>query len=373
LGDDYQEELFFALDFDGAQQRAGYARLFGMLLCLMLLRCCLLLFLRRGLALLLRLRLALLLLSRLPLLLRNGLPLRLRLPLRLSWLPLLLWRGLALLLGSSLLPLRLSLLALLLRLNLVLLLWCNLALRLGLLTLLRLSWLPLLRCGLLLRLSLALVLLLSWLPLLLSLALLVLLLLGVLLKGCSRAALLGRNLVVHLRRSLNAAIGGQRPTHDRIGWPSVVYIGKLRAVEAGDMFMLNLRPHGRRVLFTKRHHFRGSGVYLQAALAPVEAHSIAAPVFIDDPVVVYVVHFPGIDVVDRAVVVEVTAAPIAAVIAKADVAKAIVHAAIVAHVRTPVAAEKSVAVVPVAPVSRGPKRAFIGSLHPRARNPIIAA
>ena len=345
-----------------------------MLLCLMLLRCCLLLFLRRGLALLLRLRLALLLLSRLPLLLRNGLPLRLRLPLRLSWLPLLLWRGLALLLGSSLLPLRLSLLALLLRLNLVLLLWCNLALRLGLLTLLRLNWLPLLRCGLvlLLRLSLALVLLLSWLPLLLSLALLVLLLLGVLLKGCSRAALLGRNLVVHLRRSLNAAIGGQRPTHDRIGWPSVVYIGKLRAVEAGGMFMLNLRPHGRRVLFTKRHHFRGSGVYLQAALAPVETHSIAAPVFIDDPVVVYVVHFPGIDVVDRAVVVEVTAAPIAAVIAKPDVAKAIIDAAIVAHVRTPVAAEKSVAVVPVAPVSRGPKRAFIGSLHPRARNPIIA-
>lgn len=118
--------------------------------------------------------------------------------------------------------------------------------------------------------------------------------------------------------------------------------------------MLDLCPHGRGVLFMKRRDFRRSGAYLQSALAAIEAYSIAAAVLINDRVVVDVMHFPDVDVVDRAVVIEVASAPVSAAIAKANIAKAIVHATIVADMQTPIAAEKSVVVMTVAPISRRP-------------------
>jgi hypothetical protein len=65
-------------------------------------------------------------------------------------------------------------------------------------------------------------------------------------------------------------------------------------------------------------------------------------------------HRGGIDVVNRAVVVEVTAAPIAALVANTDVAKTIIDTAIVADVLTPIAGVKSVGVIRVAPIAGGP-------------------
>jgi hypothetical protein len=83
------------------------------------------------------------------------------------------------------------------------------------------------------------------------------------------------------------------------------------------------------------------------------------------------VHKGDVDVVDRAVVVEVAAAPVAALIADANVAEAVIDAAIVADVGAPIAAVELIAVVTPAPVARRPKGAFVWSLNPRAGNPVI--
>ena len=63
-------------------------------------------------------------------------------------------------------------------------------------------------------------------------------------------------------------------------------------------------------------------------------------------------------------------APVTALVAEADVAETVVDAAIVANVPAPVAAIKPVAVMRVTPVAGGPQGALIGSLNPRARNPV---
>ena len=67
------------------------------------------------------------------------------------------------------------------------------------------------------------------------------------------------------------------------------------------------------------------------------------------------------------------AAPVAALVANADVAKTVIDTAIVANVLTPVAGVKSVGVIPVAPIARGPQSALVWSLYPRAGHPVIAA
>ena len=67
------------------------------------------------------------------------------------------------------------------------------------------------------------------------------------------------------------------------------------------------------------------------------------------------------------------ATPIAALVAETDVAKAIIDAAIVADVRTPVATVKTVAMIVIAPVAGSPERALVRSLHPSAGNPVVAA
>jgi hypothetical protein len=79
-----------------------------------------------------------------------------------------------------------------------------------------------------------------------------------------------------------------------------------------------------------------------------------------------------VDVVDRAVVVKVASTPITAFVPKTDIAETVVNAAIVADVPAPVAAVEAIAVMPEAPVARGPESTLVGSLDPRARNPVVA-
>jgi hypothetical protein len=68
----------------------------------------------------------------------------------------------------------------------------------------------------------------------------------------------------------------------------------------------------------------------------------------------------------------VAAAPIAALVAEADVAETVVDAAIVADMRAPVTTVKPVAVMPEAPVAGGPQGALVGSLNPHAGHPVVS-
>ena len=263
-----------------------------------------------------------------------------------SRLVLLLWGCLVLLLWGCLVLLlnRLMLLLLLLLLldRLVLLLWCCLVLLLN-----RLMLLLLLN-----RLMLLLLLLLNRLMLLLLL----------------RGGLIAR---LQRRRRVDVAIGRKRLVDGQTGRAAMVDAGELSPVGAGNVLILQLRPHGRSMLFMARSQFSRSGSHLQPTRSAVETHTGAAPVFAHR-VVVDVVYHGDVQVVDRAVVVEMAATPVAALIADTDIAKAVVDAAIVADMRTPVATVKAIAVVVVAPVAGGPESALVGSLNPSAGHPVVA-
>ena len=322
-------------------------------LALLRLRSCLALLLRRTLTLL-RLR------SCLALLLRGSLTL-LRLRKRLALLLLLLrshfallWRYLALLLRGSLALLRLrKRLALLLRRSLTLLRLRNCLALLLLRSRLALLLLRSPLAPLLLRRSLTLLLLRS------RLALLLLLLLYNPIRSLQR------------RWSSYIAIGRKRMADSHIGRAAMIRTGKLGPVGSGGTLILHLSTHGRSVRLMHRRQLRRmrrrpdttrSAVITHAGVVGVAGHRAA----------VDVVHQRDVDVVDRAVVVEVASTPVTALVAVSNVAITVVDAAIVADVLTPVAWVKPVEVIPVAPVARGPECALVGSLNPCAGHPVIA-
>ena len=272
----------------------------------------------------------------------------------------------------------------LLRGSLTLLLWGGLTLLLawGGLTLLLLgSGLTLLLGG-----SLALLLLWGSLTLLLSLNRLVLLLLLnrlvlllllnrlMLLLELWRLVLLLGPLIVHLHRCRHSdvAVCRKRLVDDQTGWPGMVDAGKLGPVGAGKVLVLDLRPHGRSMLFMPGRQFRWSCPDLQAARTADETHACAPLAVIVHAALVDVVHDGDVHVVVGAVVVEMAASPITALVAEADVTKAVVDSAVEAYVRPPIATVKAVAAMPEAPVSGGPESALVRSLDPPAGHPVVA-
>ena len=188
-----------------------------------------------------------------------------------------------------------------------------------------------------------------------------------------RGALLRLGLItsLHGRRRPDVAICHERLADGQTGRSAMVYVGKLSAISAGNVFILELLTHGRGMSLVTSRQFRRSGSHLEPARSAVEAHTGTTPVFVDGAIVDVVYH-RDVDVVDRAVVVEVTAAPVAALVADTDVSIAIVDAAIEADVRTPVSTVEAVTVIVIAPVAGCPERALIGSLDPYAGYPVVA-
>ncbi len=119
----------------------------------------------------------------------------------------------------------------------------------------------------------------------------------------------------------------------------------------------------------------GARVVADAVRAAAEGHVAVAgdQASIDTLVVLE----GGVDVADvhmhdRGVVVEVVAAPLSAGKADAAVTEAIVHAAVVTDVPSPVALMKAIPATFPTPVGGRPQRAFIGSRHPGSGNPEVA-
>jgi hypothetical protein len=102
----------------------------------------------------------------------------------------------------------------------------------------------------------------------------------------------------------------------------------------------------------------------------MEAH--ADIVIHNNRVVIDVVHHGDIHIIHRAVVVEVAGVPVTALVPGTRVSVTVVHAAIEANVRPPVAAEESIVVVNIAPVAGRPERTLIRSLNPDARHPVVS-
>jgi hypothetical protein len=78
------------------------------------------------------------------------------------------------------------------------------------------------------------------------------------------------------------------------------------------------------------------------------------------------------DVVVKAVVEEAAAVPVAAVESNAEVAEAVVDAAVVADMASPVPGVPEIPAIAPTPISRSPKRVYIRRLDSRAVNPVVA-
>ena len=83
-------------------------------------------------------------------------------------------------------------------------------------------------------------------------------------------------------------------------------------------------------------------------------------------------NYGGIYVRDRPVVVEVVVVPIAAVVAVTHITVAIVDAAVIADVRTPIAMIPAIVGIGPAPVAWRPKCTDIGGDDPHPGHPIIS-
>lgn len=185
--------------------------------------------------------------------------------------------------------------------------------------------------------------------------------------------LLGRGLIVRLQRSrsVDVAVGRERLADDQTGRAAMVDADKLSPIGAGCVLILQLRPHGWSVLLMAGGQFSGSGSDRQATLASDETDT--GPAILTDRMLVDVVHDVDVNVVDRAIVIKMTTSPITALITDTDIAEAVVHTAIVADVRSPIATVETVPVIVVAPVAWSPQSALVGGLNPHAGHPIIAA
>lgn len=187
-----------------------------------------------------------------------------------------------------------------------------------------------------------------------------------------RAVLLLGGLDTHWRRRLrpHIAIGHQRCGQHRACRAPLIDRGKLRPVRAGRALMLKLDLHRLGMRITERRQFRRTGPHLDSTRSAVEAHADIGSI-LDDSMFVDVVYHRDIDIVNGPVVVEVAAIPIAAFVPDPFIAVAVVDASVIADVRTPVATEEAVTVVPETPVPRRPESALVRRLDPHAGDPVV--
>jgi hypothetical protein len=146
--------------------------------------------------------------------------------------------------------------------------------------------------------------------------------------------------------------------------------GKLGAVRFGLPHVLNLGWKRGYAGFVQDGQFGRRGPYVESASTSHIAHSHVRD--IGDLVVVDIVNNGDVDVVHRAVVSEPILVPISSFVAAAPVTEAVIDAAVVADMLTPISMVPLIATTPERPVRRRPKRANIGSNHPYAGHPVIA-
>jgi len=157
---------------------------------------------------------------------------------------------------------------------------------------------------------------------------------------------------------------------------TLVLCEELLLVRRRSAVDLYLRLDGRRVVFVHGRDLGWAWANVETAVAAVVADAVfdlsAVRDVIYDHRAVVDIGDVAVDMGDGAVVVEVVALPVAAIIAGADVAIAVVNAAVEADVNSPIAVMEAVTAAVEAPVGRRPKRAIIGRRAPYAGGPVIA-
>src|SRR6266851_6564284 len=152
---------------------------------------------------------------------------------------------------------------------------------------------------------------------------------------------------------------------------AMVHRGELSAILTHRLLVAHLIHRRLHMLLTQRGLLLGVGAGLHAAGAAVVADAVVVVVH-DNGLVVDVVNVRDVDVVHGTVVGEGSVAPVAALIPDAAVAEAVVHAAVEADMRTPIACVEDVSAAAPSPVPGGPEIAHHRRPYPNARNPVVA-
>ena len=169
----------------------------------------------------------------------------------------------------------------------------------------------------------------------------------------------------------------ERTGSNQILRTSAVRLGIGHAIGTGSLLMLGLE--GRR-LHMPLIHIRAllcRGLITNATLAAVKGYA-AVPGIIatvnGDAIGIDAIApcSAGADMHDGCVVCKDSTAPHAAGKADAAIAVAVVNAAIVAHVRAPVAGMKDIKSALPSPIGRSPQSSNERRRHPRAGNPVVA-
>jgi hypothetical protein len=160
---------------------------------------------------------------------------------------------------------------------------------------------------------------------------------------------------------------GTRGRDDRRA--SLVHVIELLTVLGGFALVLKLGGHGWNARAAHGCDLSRLWPHGDTASAAVVGD---AGVVVDNDSAVVDVGDVDVDAVDGAVVVEVVAVPIAAVIADTGVTEAIVDSTVEANMKTPEAAVEAVSSAVEAPVAGGPERPVVRRGAPCAGNPIIA-
>ena len=168
----------------------------------------------------------------------------------------------------------------------------------------------------------------------------------------------------------NSGLCGDRPGSRDQSRATPVHVVKLLAILRGLTLVLDLGGHRRSAGTAEGCDLCRPWPYVNAAATAVIGDT--RPVIDDHRAVVDMSDVDDVNAVDGAVVVEVVAVPIAAIVAISGVTEAVVYAAIEADMQTPVAAVEAPAVVVPAPVSGRPKRTVVGRGAPCAGNPVVA-
>jgi len=152
----------------------------------------------------------------------------------------------------------------------------------------------------------------------------------------------------------------------------LVHVVELLAILGGLALVLILRGHGRDAGAAVGCDLGGLGADVDAAATAVVGDAVDGCVVDDDRAVVDVRDPRDVNVVDRAVVVEVAALPVASVIAAAGVAIAVINATIEADMLAPEAAMKEIAAAEETPVAGGPESTVEGRRAPGSGDPVVA-
>ena len=124
------------------------------------------------------------------------------------------------------------------------------------------------------------------------------------------------------------------------------------------------------MLVAIRSHFSGRRACGNSAAAAIVAHPIHIAI-VHHGSVVHVVNVRSVDVVHRAVVKEMIAAPVAALVAESAVTEAVVNAAVEADMWSPETGVPEISTAAPAPIAWSPQKSDTWRKHPGAGHPVV--